>query len=110
MPFYFRIPLPGPFGYSHRIGSRRRKRPARSKTYTGTSGDGWRCQHAHRTPNAATVCGLRHDLAETEQIAAQLLEVDLDGADEATVQHYKATGERLLAKREEIQRQIRELS
>jgi hypothetical protein len=27
MPFYFRIPLPGPFGYSKRIGGKRR-RPA----------------------------------------------------------------------------------
>jgi hypothetical protein len=25
MPFYFRIPLPGPFGYSKRIGGKRRK-------------------------------------------------------------------------------------
>ena len=27
MPFYFRIPLPGPFGYSKRIGGKRRKDP-----------------------------------------------------------------------------------
>jgi hypothetical protein len=27
MPFYFRIPLPGPFGYSKRIGGRRRRKP-----------------------------------------------------------------------------------
>lgn len=32
MPFYFHIPLPGPFGYSVRIGSRkrRRRRPAKA--------------------------------------------------------------------------------
>jgi hypothetical protein len=27
MPFYFRIPLPGPFGYSKRIGGRKRRGP-----------------------------------------------------------------------------------
>jgi hypothetical protein len=35
MPFYFRIPLPGPFGYSKRIGGKRRKavqQPARKVT------------------------------------------------------------------------------
>lgn len=29
MPFYFRIPLPGPFGFSTRIGGRKRRSPAR---------------------------------------------------------------------------------
>jgi hypothetical protein len=31
MPFYFRIPLPGPFGYSHRVGSKRRRRTTKTE-------------------------------------------------------------------------------
>lgn len=31
MGFYFRVPLPGPFGYSKRIGGKRRRRPATTK-------------------------------------------------------------------------------
>jgi hypothetical protein len=109
MPFYFRIPLPGPFGYSHRIGGRRRKRPTRARTYAATR-EGWSCQHAHRTPNAAELCGLRYELRELEKLAGELLELDTDGLGEEAIQHYKATGERLLAQREGVQRQIRELS
>lgn len=48
MPFYFRIPLPGPFGYSKRLRFRARKR---AKAYTHGS-----CTIRHRTPDAAMRC------------------------------------------------------
>jgi len=54
MPFYFRIPLPGPFGYSKRIGGHKRKR-SRQPVYQGTL-PGWRCEHNHRTESAAKAC------------------------------------------------------
>ncbi len=57
MPFYFRIPLPGPFGYSARVGGRKRR--SRSKSYHGTL-PGWRCEHNHRTETAARECAARH--------------------------------------------------
>jgi hypothetical protein len=110
MPFYFRIPLPGPFGYSHRIGGRRRrKRPSKSKTYNGVR-EGWRCQHAHRTPEAAELCALRHDLRELEQIGQEWLEMDTDGVSAANLDRYREQGRRILAMKEETERQIRELS
>jgi len=56
MPFYFRIPLPGPFGYSKRIGGR--KRGKRQPAYHGTL-PGWKCEHNHRTESAAKACADR---------------------------------------------------
>lgn len=36
MPVYFRIPLPGPFGFSKRIGGPRRYRRSREKVNSGS--------------------------------------------------------------------------
>ena len=44
MPYYLRISLPGPFGYSARIGGGKRRR----RTYSGQFGP-WECSHKHTT-------------------------------------------------------------
>jgi hypothetical protein len=87
MPFYFRVPLPGPFGYSQRIGGKRRKRrpaprtpasraPASSRTYTATFGE-WECSHHHATPAEAQRCGLTRQLVEYEQLERELDAVEV---------------------------------
>jgi hypothetical protein len=55
MSLYFRIPLPGPFGYSKRIGGRKRRRRSSQPAYHGTL-PGWQCHHNHRTQEAAREC------------------------------------------------------
>ncbi len=51
MPFYFRIPLPGPFGFSHRIGgSKRSSKP----TYTHKG-----CPIHHSRQDLAEKCGAK---------------------------------------------------
>jgi hypothetical protein len=64
MPFYFRVPLPGPFGYSARIGGRKRRR--RGKSYHGEL-PGWRCHHNHRTKNAALECATRYAASQQKR-------------------------------------------
>lgn len=41
MPLYFRIPLPGPFAYSKRVGGGRKRRPVAPKTQEQLASETW---------------------------------------------------------------------
>lgn len=96
MPLYFRIPLPGPFGYSTRIGGKRKRSkpvqrqqvskaaPARETiTFTGSFGD-WECSHQHTTARGATLCGLQRKLNEYSELEREIRAVDLTDASPQT--------------------------
>lgn len=81
MPFYFRILLPGPFGFSKRMGGHRRRKVMRSAPdYRAVFPDGTRCHHNHRTKGAAHECARREASrhptpAQVNQAIARLREL-----------------------------------
>lgn len=114
MPLYFRIPLPGPFGYSTRIGGKRKRRkpaqqqarkaaPARERvTYTGSFGD-WECSHRHTTARGATLCGLQRKLDEYSELEREIRAVDLtDASPQTRRQHAEQLEQVAEAKRQTI--------
>ena len=108
MPFYFRIPLPGPFGYSARIGGRKRRRRTRRRTYTGQFGT-WKCSHKHTTPQAATRCALGRKLDEYTQVELSLKAVDMSRASASERQARAQQAARIAQAKHEVRMQMRGL-
>lgn len=104
MPFYFRIPLPGPFGYSARIGGRKRRR----RTYSGQFGT-WECSHKHTTPQAATRCALRRKLDEYTQVELKLKAADMSHASPSERQARAQQAARIAQAKHEVRMQMRGL-
>jgi hypothetical protein len=121
MPFYFRIPLPGPFGYSARIGGKRRRRkpaqrqPARSTpmraearetpTFTGRFGD-WECDHGHTTARGATLCALQRKLDEYSEVEREYRDVDMTDASPETQRRYAEQGEEIAEAKRQVIREM----
>lgn len=121
MPFYFRVPLPGPFGYSHRIGGRKRRRtptrkpaatrtpapPQRGATYQATFGD-WSCSHSHSTVRESNLCALQRKLDEVDRIEDELKTVNATDAESR--QKYAETQAEIAKMRAETLQEMRSLS
>lgn len=119
MPFYFRIPLPGPFGYSARIGGRRkgRRRPAQPQqvrrtaparetvTFTGSFGE-WECSHRHTTARAATLCGLQRKLDEYSELEREIRAIDLTDASVETRHRHAEQLERVTEAKRQVIREM----
>jgi hypothetical protein len=107
MPFYLRIPLPGPFGYSARIGGRKRRRRTRRRTYSGQFGT-WQCSHKHATPQAATRCALGRKLDEYTQVELRLKAAQAHASPSERQAHAQQAARIALAKHE-VRMQMRGL-
>jgi hypothetical protein len=121
MPFYFRIPLPGPFGYSARIGGKRKRRkpvqrqPVRSTpmradaretpTFTGRLGD-WECDHHHTTARGAALCGLQRKLDEYSELEREQRAIDMTDTSPEVQRQYAEQGERIAEAKREVIREM----
>jgi hypothetical protein len=113
MPFYIRTPLPGPFGYSARIGGKRKRRkPVRgtpmradareTPTFTGRFGD-WECDHDHTTARGATLCALQRKLDEYSELEHEHRAIDMTDVSPEAQRRYAEQGEEIAeAKRQVI--------
>jgi hypothetical protein len=116
MPFYFRVPLPGPFGYSKRIGGKRgRGKPARSTpvraeagetpTFTGVFGD-WECDHHHTTARGAALCALQRKLDEYNELEREHRAIDTTDVSPEDQRRYAEQGERIAEAKRQVIREM----